>query len=156
VIFALDPGPVKSALVLYDGRVGLCQHYYALNDWILAYLSTYHAQPGDTLVIEQIASYGMPVGREVFDTCVWSGRFYQEWTRRRLLSVWITRQDVKLTLCGQARAKDANVRAALIDRFGGSQAIKKGGPLYKVSGDCWAALGVAIAATDPNYQSAAR
>jgi hypothetical protein len=149
VILALDPGPTQSALVLYDERVGLCQHFYALNDWVIAYLAAYHAQPGDTLVIEQIASYGMPVGGEIFQTCVWSGRFYQEWTRRKLKADWITRQAVKLTICGQARAKDGNVRAALIDRFGGPLTTKKGGPLYKMSGDRWAALAVAVAWLDP-------
>jgi len=145
VVLAIDPGPVRSALVIYDARLGLCSHYLAANEWVRAFLHTYDAAPGDVLVIEKIASYGMAVGAEVFQTCVESGRFWQEWTRRGLDAHWITRADVKLLICGQPRAKDANVRQALIDRFGGPQAIRKGGALYKVAGDSWQALGVAVA-----------
>ena len=51
---------------------------------------------------------------------------------------------MKLQLCRDSRAKDANIRQALIDRYGGPGAIKKGGPLYKVSKDAWAALAVGV------------
>ena len=55
---------------------------------------------------------------------------------------------MKLTLCGDARAKDPNIRAALIDRWGGSKAAAVGtkkspGPLYGFKSDMWAALAVA-------------
>ena len=145
---AIDPGPVRSALVLYDAKAGLCSHYLQPNDWVLEFLRAYDAALDDVLVIEQIASYGMPVGAEVFATCVVSGRFYQEWTRRGLAGEWLTRNAVKMHLCGQPRAKDANVRQALVDRFGGPAALKKGGPLYKVAGDSWSALAVACAWAD--------
>jgi hypothetical protein len=98
------------------------------------------------MAIEMIASYGMPVGAEVFDTCVWIGRFTQAWPAA---TVPIFRKDVKMHLCGQTKAKDKNVRQALIDRFGpgkdkaiGKKA--KPGPLYGYSGDLWAALAVAV------------
>jgi hypothetical protein len=96
---------------------------------------------GPEVVIEKICSYGMAVGEEVFETVYWSGRFAQAAGGNvgRL-----PRLKVKLQLCRDSKAKDANIRQALIDRFGGSAAIKKGGPLHKVSGDVWAALGVAV------------
>ena len=150
MILAIDPGPVDSALVLYSPTAGLCEHHTGPNAWVLAYLSIYHAAPQDVLVIEQIAAMGMAVGAEVFETVRWAGRFEQAWRHRRLAVDRVKRIHVKLALCGQSRAKDGNVRQALIDRFGGPLAVKKGGPLYKVSGDAWAALAVAVAYSDPH------
>ncbi|MBV8782506.1 MAG: hypothetical protein JO353_14005, partial [Phycisphaerae bacterium] len=51
------------------------------------------------------------------------------------------------------RAKDGNIRQALIDRFGPTKerAIgkkKSPGPLYGMSGDCWSALAVAVTYAD--------
>ena len=61
--------------------------------------------------------------------------------------VLLPRQTVKATLCHDTRAKDANVRQALLDRFGGSAAIGRKatpGPLYGVSRDVWSALALAV------------
>lgn len=104
------------------------------------------ADPSGHLAIEMIASYGMAVGSEVFDTCIWIGRFIQAWNGPY---TQVFRKDVKMHLCGQTKAKDANVRQALIDRFGPGKdkAIgtkKNPGPLYGISGDIWAALAVAV------------
>jgi hypothetical protein len=86
----------------------------------------------------------------VFETVFWIGRFCQAW---RGEYVRIHRREVKLHLCNSARAKDANVRQALIDRFGpgkdraiGKKASK--GPLYGFKSDLWAALGVAVTVGD--------
>ena len=103
------------------------------------------------LAIEMIASYGMPVGREVFETCVWIGRMVQV-SHDPDNVVLVYRQAVKLHLCGTPRAKDSNIRQALLDlypRTGGGKTPQIGtkalpGPLYGVTSHAWPALGVAI------------
>lgn len=75
----------------------------------------------DVVVIEKVESYGMAVGAEVFDTVLWAGRFAE--AAHRVPVVMLPRRAVKLALCGDSRAKDANIRQALIDRFGGSAAV---------------------------------
>jgi hypothetical protein len=60
----------------------------------------------------------------------------------------MVRRDVKMHICGQMKAKDSNIRAALIDRFGGKErAIGRKaspGPLFGITADRWAALALAI------------
>ncbi len=142
-VIAIDPGPVRSALVKWDGeRVGFS--IYKPNDEILQFL--YQRKFPLPVVIEKIASYGMPVGETTFETVYWSGRFAEAsgiGTVDR-----ITRGEVKMHLCHSMRAKDGNVRWAIIDRFGGKEkAIGRKatpGPLHGIAGDVWAALAVAI------------
>jgi hypothetical protein len=99
-----------------------------------------------------IASYGMAVGASVFNTCVWIGRFTQVALDSNATSVdKVFRRDVKMHLCGNATAKDANIRQAIIDKYEsmhGSAVTKKGGMLYKVSKDVWAAIAVGLTAID--------
>ena len=116
-VIALDPGPTESALVVFDGAAPTLLRY-APNDKILALLRTLRAT-GSPCVIEQICSYGMSVGQEVFETVYWSGRFAEAYGAERVHR--IPRLKVKLRLCHDSRAKDANIRAALIDRFGGRE-----------------------------------
>ncbi len=91
------------------------------------------------VAIEMIASYGMPVGKEVFETVLWIGRFIEAVHPHPVALVY--RKDVKMHLCGTTRAKDPNIRQALLDRFGkeATKGIKK---------DMWAALGVAVTHLD--------
>ena len=72
----------------------------------------------EKVVIEMIASYGMAVGKEVFDTCVWIGRFKQIANSLEIDVEYIYRKEEKMNLCHSMRAKDSNIRQALIDRFG--------------------------------------
>jgi hypothetical protein len=150
-VFALDPGPTKSALVRWNGRA-VTLELHAPNEEIAAILHELAITGRDPLVIEQVASYGMPVGAEVFETCVWTGRFMEIYGAQRTYR--LPRLQVKLHLCHDSRAKDANIRAALIDRFGGKElAIGRKaapGPLYGVHGDLWASLALAIAWLDTN------
>lgn len=72
----------------------------------------------DLLVIEMIASYGMAVGQTVFETCVWIGRFVEIASFNNIKFEYIYRKDEKMNLCYSMKAKDSNIRQALIDRFG--------------------------------------
>ena len=145
-IHAVDPGTTESALVTLSGD-GQVTAMMDRNAVVLEAIWALAAEPGGAvLVIEQVASYGMPVGAEVFETVWWSGRFAEAWARRSGTEAQrLPRLAVKLSLCHDSRARDANIRQALIDRFGGPACIKKGGALYKVHGDEWAALAVAVA-----------
>jgi hypothetical protein len=149
VILAIDPGTEQSGWVLYENdRVRDCG--VMLNREILDAID----RGGfDEMAIEMIASYGMAVGREVFETCVWIGRFVQA-SRDPDAVRLVYRRDVKLHLCGSPKAKDTNIRQALLDMFprtGGGKTPQIGtksqpGPLYGVSSHAWAALAVAVTA----------
>ena len=65
-----------------------------------------------------VASYGMPVGKEVFETCVAIGQFKQKAMENDIPVEFIYRKDEKMNLCHSMKAKDSNIRQALIDRFG--------------------------------------
>lgn len=72
---------------------------------------------GLTLAIEKFESYGMPVGKSVFDSCVWAGRFIQECQRSHVSYRWVSRKDEKMVICGSMKANDTTIRHALIDMF---------------------------------------
>lgn len=142
-VLAIDPGSEQSAYVLIEDGV-LKWHGKHANQLIVELIS--HEWPYVPVVFEQIASYGMPVGAEVFETVFWTGRFFEAVVQHGQYPhpQRIPRREVKLHLCQSARAKDSNVRTALIDRFGGKACIKKGGSLYGLKADEWQALALAV------------
>jgi hypothetical protein len=146
IILAIDPGPEESALVvLYGNGLPGDHNFIEKNDKIQWWIKElFH----DYLVIESVESYGMAVGKSVFETCYWIGRFDP-----KCEAVLVPRRAVKLHLCGSARAKDANIRQALIDRFGPGKekAIGKKaspGPLYGFKSHLWSALALAVTSHD--------
>jgi hypothetical protein len=143
MILAIDPGTTESAWCLYDPHTIMADTIP--NEELLAMLPKMKAE---RMAIEMVASYGMPVGREVFETCVWSGRFIQAWRHVGKPYELVYRKDVKMHLCGSPRANDASIRQALIDRFGSPGRKKAPGRTYGLAGDDWAALGVAVTAWD--------
>lgn len=146
MILAIDPGPKQSAwLRMENGNIvdfGKCDNQFLLN--LIPELREQFG--GVELAIEGIASYGMAVGKEVFDTCIWIGRYIQEFGCQQYRLVY--RMEVKNHLCHSSKANDSNIRQALIDRFGGPQETKKGGKLYGISKDVWSALAVAVTYLD--------
>lgn len=151
MIFAIDPGNTESAYVVCsEGGKTLLKFDKIENHKMLDIVRMYG---GQNFAIEMVASYGMPVGKDVFETCVWAGRFAQAAVDAgHDEPQQIYRKEVKLHLCGSLRAKDSNIRQAILDLFepsGGGKTPQVGtkkepGPLYGVSKDVWAALGVAL------------
>ena len=145
-IIAIDPGPIESAYCLIEN--GTPTGFWKVrNDVLLAVLR--RPISGQVCVCERIRGYGMPAGAELFETCEWSGQYKEAVQARGCEWHWLPRREVKLALCGTSRAKDGNVRQAIIDRFGGKdKAIgrkKTGyGPLHGASTDMWAAIAVGL------------
>jgi hypothetical protein len=145
-IVAIDPGSTQSAWVQMEGgqpiSFGINDNHSVLRDVLGGGLHY------DAVVIERIANMGMTVGDEVFDTVHWSGRFHQYALARGVAVHRIKRHVVKMQICHSNRAKDANIRQALIDRFGGKDKgvgnKKRPGPLYGMAKDMWAALAVGV------------
>lgn len=160
MILAIDPGPVQSGWVLYLPHPRRIINS-AIDDNTRLMLQLQGRFIGPYLVIEQVEHYGtgMPVGKSIFETVRWAGRFEQ-----RILdgggsiASYLPRRTVKLHLCKSMRATDANVRQALIDRFpatGGGKTPqigikKKPGPLYGIKSHEWSALALAVTFAETN------
>lgn len=153
IILAIDPGTTESAWVkfvlnVYPGRID--RHGFEPNFMLLDNLEKYSIGCS-YIVCEEIACYGMAVGKEVLDTVRFTGRLEE---RSLVISVpfrLMPRREVKMHLCHSMQAKDANIRQALIDKFGGksAQGTKEApGPLYGISSHRWSALAIAVTAAE--------
>ena len=150
-VLGIDPGNTQSAYVIIDSE-SLKPEYVAKvdNELLKEIIKTDGMAYVDRAVVERVASYGMPVGREVFETCEWIGRFSELLEKEGIPVSYVYRKDEKLHICGDSRAKDANIRRALIDRFA-VRDLKNGKGtknnqdfFYGFKSDCWAAFSVAI------------
>lgn len=144
---AIDPGYEQSAWVLYDGS-SVLEHAIEANEALCIRLTSGWWRVDVThAVLEQIESFGMAVGREVFETVFWTGRLFER-AHYRARVERMPRRAVKVHLCHSSRAQDSNVRVALMDRFGGrDRAIGKKqtpGPLYGIKSHEWSALAIAV------------
>jgi len=144
-VLGIDPGTDETAMVMLDdGKIcwkALLSNAEALDDKIF-----YGVDFPQRVAVEMVACYGMPVGREVFETAVLIGRLLAMWEGRigRENVSRVYRKDVKINLCGSMKAKDSNIRQALIDRIGEVGTKSDPGPCYGMKADLWAALAVAV------------
>lgn len=143
-VLAIDPGTFNSAYVLYqNGRLAL--KGIVLNPEIICLIKQ---EKIDIVSIEMIASYGMPVGKDVFETTVWIGRFIACALSADIKFVTrCYRKDIKMHLCNSLRAKDSNIRQALIDKWGKPGTKNNPNKFYndatkKMAKDIWSALAV--------------
>jgi hypothetical protein len=149
IYLGIDPGPVESAFVWWDAeseRVIRLESIPAFQ--ITAYILKDLIRKVDHVSMEWMECFGMAVGQETFRTVAgigWFASLLSSFDRPLRL---VPRRSVKMHLCNSMRAKDANVRQALIDRFGKVGTKKQPGKLYGVATHYWAALGVAVYSAD--------
>lgn len=143
MIFAIDPGNQESACVSIGEELKPLNARKAENNALLEFLRC-EVVPSDIVVIEMVASYGMPVGAEVFETCVWIGRFSQLAFENGAFVHYVKRMQVKQHICHDSRARDSNIRQALIDRFGPVGTKNNPGWFYGFAKDLWSAYAVGI------------
>jgi hypothetical protein len=140
----IDPGTAQTALVVWDGKAVLDKRLVPNLD-VIDYLATTSCR---IVACEHMQCYGMAVGKEVYETCYWIGRYWQvcdlmdlEWQR-------VYRSEIKSYWCHSAKANDSNVRAAVIDRLGAPGKKKTPGVTYGIAKDLWSALAIAVRAYD--------
>lgn len=158
MILAIDPGNIESAYVLLDDNLKPIQFDKVDNEKLLEDLNMdrffwdekLEHRDIENFAIEMVAHYGtgMPAGKEVFDTCVWIGRFIENANFEN--REFIYRKDEKINLCGSMKAKDGNIIQALVDRFAPGEANrgkgtkKEHGWFYGFHDDIWQAYAVGV------------
>lgn len=160
VIIGIDPGTTKTGWVAMDDKTmeildkGVTPNLEFLKDTFPEFFMT---KLDVKVGIEMIASQGMAVGKTTFETCVFIGCLVE-----KMRLIWcefpklVYRKDVKIHLCNSMRAKDANIRQALLDKYpatGGGKTPQIGtksqqGMLYGMNSHMWPALGVAMVVKD--------
>lgn len=150
-ILAIDPGNIESAYCVIDEETYMPEEFGKVKNEILLnliYSRLSNSVNYYTMVIEMIASYGMPVEKEVFETCVWIGRFIELARLQNIDVEYIYRKDEKMNICHSMKAKDSNIRQALIDRFGPVGTKKNPGWFYGFKADIWQAYAVGVTYLD--------
>lgn len=154
-VLAIDSGSTHSAYVVYDTTSGDVIRFNIVENLKMldcVYESSKYNHCG-LMFIEDIECFGMAVGKSVFETCIWIGRFIQQWHLSMNPFHRIKRSEIKLELCNTKRAKDTNIRQSIMDMYGATKkevigTTKERGPLYGIKSHCWSALAVAIVGTE--------
>jgi len=133
IILGVDPGPVTSGVVAFSTETQrVAKAWPAMPNE--AVLTAIREGLYDLLACECIESLYSGAGKETVRTILFTGRIIEaaETTGKppRLLSP----QAVRSAICGTAKAKDSGVRAALVDRFGGSSAMDRRKTCQKCNG----------------------
>ena len=142
ILLAIDPGDEYSAFVFMDMETYKPLYFAKEKNEDTTAVNVKH------VACEMIAFYGMGVGAHVFWTCVVIGKFITLLEQAGCKVDYIYRKDEKMNICKSMKAKDSNIRIALVDRF--AQFDKKTGKgtkknpdwFYGFSADCWQAYAV--------------
>ena len=149
LVYGVDPGTTKTGWVAWNGKqVVKCG--ISSNEEFLEMLKNSGNGTAIPMYVEMVACYGMPVGKETFETVAWIGRFIEVWDILEFPWHLCYRIKIKSHHCHSARAKDANISQAIRDKYGKTGTIKNPGPLFGVKSHIWSALAVATYAVETN------
>jgi len=154
-LFAIDPGNEKSAYCVMWGDYRIIEFAKLPNKEVMEKMLDWLDRDcgPKNVVIERMMNYSANVGRTVYETCEWIGRFSQEAEKYADVE-YLYRKDEKMYLCGTMSSNDAMIRKALIDRFAkhdfknGKGTKQNPDTFYGVSADCWAAIAIATTYID--------
>lgn len=153
-ILAIDPGNIQSAFTVIDSETYEPIAFGKEDNEAIYKKGRTWWKFAERVVIEMVACYGMPVGREVFDTCIWIGRFASMAEQNGREVEMIVRNQVKIILCNSSKAGDANIRRVLIDRFAkhdlknGKGTKNKPDWFYGFAADVWQSYALGVAYID--------
>ena len=144
----IDPGTTTSGICLYDLRANRVEWSDKAmpTDQIILAIRTHASLRDVEIALERIeALYGGTIGKETVKTIQLCGRIIQcAWPRTIHC---LSPAEVRMAVCGTAKAKDPGVNQALIDKIGPKGTKKAPGPTAGVSSHAWRALAVAYAST---------
>jgi len=139
-VLGIDPGPAESAYALVTGDQQVLHAEKVGNDSLIERI---RQAPPAHVAIESIQSYGMAIGRSVFDTCFFIGEVIRACKDAGIPFTLYPRPEYTRRICGVGKVNDAVLRQALLLRFGGD---RKGEPLFALKGctDKRSAFAVAV------------
>jgi hypothetical protein len=142
-IIGIDPGNKQSGWCIIAPNGTIEASGVSENHEVLSMIAAKMKQGTNwhLLAIEWIQAMGMAVGAEVFETCLWAGRFAQAAGCQVRM---IPRGKIKLHHCHSARAKDANIIQSLKDKYGDKGTKKAPGFFYGVNSHAWQAAAVGL------------
>ena len=150
MILAIDPGTFESAFVRMDGDYRPVSFGKIPNGELLRRLR--EADKEDRLVLEMVASYGMAVGREVFDTVLWIGRFWEAFPGPKKALLY--RREEKIACAARPRPRTPTsarpwwTGSPMGYPTAGRAGKKAPGWFYGFHADVWQAYAVAVTYAD--------
>lgn len=158
-ILAIDPGNIQSAYCIIDSETYKPYVHKKLDNQELLDILWGRSHNCDPVILEGISSYGGKVGKSIFDTLFWSGRFYEAASKTCFHAPdRILRVSVRSHICGNVNHGDKDIRKALIERFAAHDRKNgkgtKNNPdwFYGFANDEWAAYAVGVTYLDTHKE----
>jgi hypothetical protein len=148
-IFGVDPGTKKSGwcYLEVDPNFGVTELAFGhdLNRRVVGAGAMFGSKGPDNMVTgyEWVRNYGGVVGEDVFRTAYMCGRVREVCDKYGVFHE-PTRPEIIKHFTGRTNLPKPEVRKVLLNRFGGDNAKKKGGPLHGITNHAWDALAVCV------------